>query len=1071
MSCSEKSSEIYAGNGHEEEGHDVQEEYTRLDDGAEQTPKRRKPDVIPQNGGKDLVPGHSGGMYNEKEEGNRVSKENEESSPNPNKSVRGRARVTRGSTRKREAGGSLLLHTPSARFSSQSRSLRGSPAFPENSPVQDTQIETYQSDSTEVNKQHIDGGTSGTVRPSRFQEGSLSDRPSAQPPSLFLRSNSTNTVLQVPANHDELMSDYHGDAATGDVCEPVQPTSIPAAKGLAGQQYRTPHANSSVFTAATVTDTNSVNAKRPESSLGGVYRFGRSIATTFNPASLWHTVSRTWVEAREDLTIRNIEENRKKAKHLALQAEAKRKRELDAQKKEAEAAYATLKAKRVFGTLRAEAPEEPEKVEKWSANGPPTLGVAQPPTKDNSPYDSVRSGSNAESTQQYHVPSLESERLGRAQSPSAVSQETTNDMNAPKAGTKKFRLHIKRPSLTNLNAGLMRVRSEMNMPKLNQAREVSSSLSPEKSQLQQFDARQIDTSTLRKSKSKKELKTQQKLSKRISDLEGKLAEARRELNTALANTSPLPPLPTPWEKYTPVKGVEKPGIRSFVPGKLPSLPSERILSAHQLGSSVLHDTQDVDQGIEGQYDEEKEKKVVDEAVGSTESRRKSLALEDNEDAGSEEAKQVQYPKRTSSLCHADQVMSIPQRGSTEAQLHALDLQTPDRRASTSSAASSLPASQDQPPLVSYNRPVSHIRASNIQTQNISDTTAEPTCRTVSESDPNNSTIVASASPKPASHAQPFGEYDDSDTRLEAVDPAARNSRSKLSISNSKKRKSDDDDAPYKRNKGFDERDSEGGSKAEKAWDFGGNTIGAANSSIKNSKRGKVGHGSSSKTVKESGTIKTNAVVVESSSKREIGAESLMTKTTLKTLNVSNDSDDYAEVIELPAEPVFEPEPRPRLSLDSQPRELEPIYEEDVTTSFVVLNDEGEEGNNRTTAKATPARPSHRRMHSASNSPSKQYARVSRSSSPNKGYEWSSSPSKISETVGQGLGHENVSPPPNEKCSTPALVVDEVVSTISVGDVPLAAKTSAGIATESTHGPANVPRGGNQNQWEWPEDIF
>ncbi|KAK4998442.1 hypothetical protein LTR28_013678, partial [Elasticomyces elasticus] len=469
----------------------------------------------------------------------------------------------------------------------------------------------------------------------------------------------------------------------------------------------------------------------------------------------------------------------------------------------------------------------------------------------------------------------------------------------------------------------------MNLPKLNHAREVSSSLSPEKSQLQQFDARQIDTSTLRKSKSKKELKAQQKLSKRISDLEGKLAEARHELNAALANTSPLPPLPTPWEKYTPVKGVEKPGIRSFVPGKLPSLPSERILSAHQLGFSLLHDAQDVDQGIEGQHDEEKEKKVVNEGVDSAMSRRKSLALENDEEAGPEEAKQVQYPKRTSSLYHTNQVTSILQRGSTEAQLHALDLQTPDRRSSTSSAASSLPASQDQPPLVSYNRPVSHTRASDIQTQNIGDTTAEPTCRTICESDPNNSTSVASASPKPASHAQPFRGYDDSDTRLEAVDPAVRNSRSKLSITNSKKRKSDDDDAPYKCNKGFDERDSENG---EKAWDSGGNTIGAADSSMKNSKRGKVGHGSSSKIMKESGTINTNAVAVESSSKREIRAESLTTKITLKTLNVSKDSGDYAGVIELPAMPVFEPEPRPRLSLDSKSRELDPIYEEDVTTS-------------------------------------------------------------------------------------------------------------------------------------------
>jgi hypothetical protein len=67
--------------------------------------------------------------------------------------------------------------------------------------------------------------------------------------------------------------------------------------------------------------------------------------------------------------------------------------------------------------------------------------------------------------------------------------------------------------------------------------------------------------------SRKDLQKQQKLVKRVSDLEGKLEAARRQL--ADIEGEPLPSQPPP-----------KVGRNKFVPGALSSLPSERLLSGY-----------------------------------------------------------------------------------------------------------------------------------------------------------------------------------------------------------------------------------------------------------------------------------------------------------------------------------------------------------------------------------------------------------------------------------------------------------------------------------------------------------
>lgn len=72
----------------------------------------------------------------------------------------------------------------------------------------------------------------------------------------------------------------------------------------------------------------------------------------------------------------------------------------------------------------------------------------------------------------------------------------------------------------------------------------------------------------RKMPSRADLQKQQKLVKRVSDLEGKLEAARRQLTESLAEPLPLAP---------PIRSI---GHSRFVPGALATLPSERLLAGY-----------------------------------------------------------------------------------------------------------------------------------------------------------------------------------------------------------------------------------------------------------------------------------------------------------------------------------------------------------------------------------------------------------------------------------------------------------------------------------------------------------
>ena len=81
---------------------------------------------------------------------------------------------------------------------------------------------------------------------------------------------------------------------------------------------------------------------------------------------------------------------------------------------------------------------------------------------------------------------------------------------------------------------------------------------------------------VKKQPSKKDLAKQQKLVKRVSNLESQLETARQELEQSLASTPATQPVGRTTRK-------------AFKPGALPSLPSERLLNEHLNDQDMVKD--------------------------------------------------------------------------------------------------------------------------------------------------------------------------------------------------------------------------------------------------------------------------------------------------------------------------------------------------------------------------------------------------------------------------------------------------------------------------------------------------
>ncbi|KAI6786631.1 hypothetical protein KC332_g18915, partial [Hortaea werneckii] len=329
---------------------------------------------------------------------------------------------------------------------------------------------------------------------SKFQEGSLTDKPSVKPPSAFTRimREDSGSFPQV----DELMEDYDRDLPMDSV-----ESAVDQEKVLMPQRVE--------HIAAHHPD------RRGEHNSGGLFKFGKKMAASFHPVNLWNKL---WNETKEELTKQNMEE-----------AELKRR-----QKEEAEAAYAQMKASGMLPGKRVGPVLDPRL--SMTTPTPRDSGVAMP--------DNEHSYQPSGGSQFLSLPDIDFAAGASPNEMADVGQKV-------KGGTLRGRFNFKRPSMADLKSGIKRVRSDLNMNHAATSNDVAgrdseSSMSPTKP-----EPGHPGSSMLKKSASRYDIKKQNRLSKRVSDLESKLRVAREELNEALVEASPMPKLGNRYERFTP----------------------------------------------------------------------------------------------------------------------------------------------------------------------------------------------------------------------------------------------------------------------------------------------------------------------------------------------------------------------------------------------------------------------------------------------------------------------------------------------------------------------------------------
>ncbi|KAI9864758.1 MAG: hypothetical protein M1824_004665 [Vezdaea acicularis] len=280
-----------------------------------------------------------------------------------------------------------------------------------------------------------------------------------------------------------------------------------------------------------------------------IFRFGRSIAAAVSSVFNFRKESSTYTQDGMD------EDDR----------------DLKAQKLKAEKVYKELKDQ---GKLRGLATMPPTKVGvAHKAGSQSTASLLQPNFKRDSGVDVGELRYSEDGKRGKHSFADDAALLIPPSTFGASSKEPESDASSPRKSAFSFR----RPSLVNL-------KKAKSVANLSAAEDKQGSLGPE-SALSDATEQPVTRNTLKKKPSKKDLQKEQKLRKRVSDLEVKVESARREL--AKFRGEDLPPVPSlPSHVASKLEGFQR--------TQLYSLPSERLLKlpAHELAQhSESHDAQ------------------------------------------------------------------------------------------------------------------------------------------------------------------------------------------------------------------------------------------------------------------------------------------------------------------------------------------------------------------------------------------------------------------------------------------------------------------------------------------------
>ena len=261
-----------------------------------------------------------------------------------------------------------------------------------------------------------------------------------------------------------------------------------------------------------------------------MFRFGKAIASAFNSVSVWPGLNGIWKEREK--------ESQAIPERDALKAKAERK-------------YAELKKSGYQGTQTATARPECQDVPEIKYQD---IDDSRPSSFRDSgvDVDEYRSSSDVKDTDQF-IASTDS--LMPPSVPKAGRRSASPFSDASSGRRSSIRFH--KPSLE----GLKKVKSQVHLPSIKRHAEEAPSLPS-------TETDQAAGPGLRREASKKDIAKQYKLVKKVSDLENKLETARRELEMSIQQAPPVPDLPVHI------------GRKRFVPGALPSLPSERLLTPH-----------------------------------------------------------------------------------------------------------------------------------------------------------------------------------------------------------------------------------------------------------------------------------------------------------------------------------------------------------------------------------------------------------------------------------------------------------------------------------------------------------
>ncbi|OJD31916.1 nuclear rna binding protein [Diplodia corticola] len=379
-----------------------------------------------------------------------------------------------------------------------------------------TQEEAWSPDSSQRSRRskgsHNRRQVSSPGRLSRFQEASMHDRASNQPPSVFTRFFGSSRGI---APIDQLMEDYH---AANDTAPTHSRPSLRASSHQPSQ---------SVTSTATTGTAGTANTRE-----SGIFRFGRSLASTFNPINIWQKMQQKWSETRQELIEEALDEQARQLRERALKADE---------------VYAHLKKTGQLGKQGTHAIPNGTQIF--------TPGYTAPAGEHSNQRDSGVAGIEPDFSRPYE----QKDAAKRAA-----------DLSSPPE--RKSALHFKTPSFANLK----KARSEAQLAKRAPPSSPTADLS---------DAAQTPR-TLRRIHSKKDIDKQLQLHKRVSDLEAKLKDARRELYDCLGDASPVPTFPAHLAASLNSNKPRAPTpLRKRASGPaetLPTLPSESLLFSDEV---------------------------------------------------------------------------------------------------------------------------------------------------------------------------------------------------------------------------------------------------------------------------------------------------------------------------------------------------------------------------------------------------------------------------------------------------------------------------------------------------------